>query len=82
MQERINQLESLVLEKKAFLASTDYQSIREYEGGEPMSKETKDARAAARKDINDLQEEIDELKREMEEEQHEHEHEPVSEGEE
>lgn len=80
MQERINQLESLVLEKKAFLASTDYQSIREYEGGEPMSNETKEARAAARKDINDLQEEIDKLKEEMEKEQREHE--PVNIGEE
>lgn len=44
-----------IAEAKAFLASTDYQAIREFEGGKPMAIETKTARAEARVLINELE---------------------------
>ncbi len=69
MQERINQLESVILEKEAFLKGTDYQSIREYEGGEPMPQSVKEARAMARQAINDAQAEIEVLRAKMKEEE-------------
>ena len=44
------------LKLKTFLLSTDYQSIRESEGGAPMSDETRQERANARTRINELEE--------------------------
>ena len=45
-----------ILKLKSFLISTDYQAIREFEGGEPMSDEVRTQRADARARINELQE--------------------------
>lgn len=45
-----------VLKLKTFLSSTDYQTIRESEGGEPMSDEIRKKRSDARARINELQE--------------------------
>jgi hypothetical protein len=36
---------------RAYLASTDYFAIREYEGGKPMPANIKELRAAARQEI-------------------------------
>lgn len=44
------------LKLKTFLLSTDYQSIRESEGGAPMSDEIRQGRANARTRINELEE--------------------------
>ena len=45
-----------VLKLKTFLLSTDYQSIRESEGGAPMSDDIRQERANARSRINELEE--------------------------
>ena len=45
-----------VLKLKIFLSSTDYQTIRESEGGAPMSDDTRKERADARARINELEE--------------------------
>ena len=45
-----------VLKLKTFLSSTDYQTIRESEGGAPMSDETRKERANARARVNELEE--------------------------
>ena len=45
-----------VLKLKTFLSRTDYQSIRESEGGAPMSDEIRQGRANARARINELEE--------------------------
>lgn len=50
------------LKLKTFLLSTDYQSIRESEGGAPMSDETRQERANARARINELEELITKTK--------------------
>ena len=47
--------EAEILKLKTFLISTDYQAIREFEGGEPMSDEVRTQRADARARINELQ---------------------------
>lgn len=52
-------------EKKLYLKRTDYQSIRESEGGEPMPQEVKAARAQARIEINGLQEEVSDLETQL-----------------
>ena len=44
-----------ILKLKTFLISTDYQAIREFEGGEPMSDEVRTQRADSRARINELQ---------------------------
>ena len=51
-----------VLELKGFLLSNDYQTIRESEGGAPMSDEIRTKRANARARINELQETIAQTK--------------------
>lgn len=51
----LNTYQSEVLELKSFLYSTDYQTIREAEGGEPMSDEVRTKRSASRTRINELQ---------------------------
>lgn len=45
-----------ILKLKTFLTSTDYQTIREFEGGAPMSDETRVKRANARARVNELEE--------------------------
>lgn len=59
--ERLNRLHEQIIEKEAYLNATDYQTIREVEGGEPMSDEVKSLRADARATINSAQAEIAEL---------------------
>lgn len=44
-----------IAEAKAYLASTDYMAIREFEGGEPMPLDVKAERAAKRLLINSLE---------------------------
>ena len=44
-----------IAEAKAYLASTDYMAIREFEGGEPMPIDVKAERAAKRLLINSLE---------------------------
>ena len=48
--------EAEILKLKTFLISTDYQAIREIEGGEPMSEEIRKKRSDSRARINELQE--------------------------
>ena len=45
-----------VLKLKTFLLSTDYQTIRESEGGAPMSDKTRKERANSRARVNELEE--------------------------
>ena len=45
-----------VLKLKTFLSSTDYQTIREAEGGAPMPDDTRNERANTRARINELEE--------------------------
>ena len=52
----LNTYYSEILNLKTFLLSTDYQSIREFEGGAPMSDEIREARANARTRVNELEE--------------------------
>lgn len=51
-----------VSDLKYVLAQTDYQSIREFEGGEPMPDYIREKRAMARARINELQELISKTK--------------------
>ena len=53
--ERLNRLHEEILKAENFLNSTDYMTIREMEGGEPMPEEVKQKRAEARVKINDCQ---------------------------
>ena len=58
-QEKFNILNAyygVILENKSFLTSTDYKTIREAEGGEPMDDKTRTARAKSREVINQYQE--------------------------
>ena len=52
----LNTYYSEILNLKTFLLSTDYQSIREFEGGAPMADEIREARANARTRVNELEE--------------------------
>ena len=63
----INELEAKIHEARAYLNSTDYQRLRELDGGEPMSAEVKAKRIECRALINDYQEEIEALRAEWEE---------------
>ena len=49
LREQINEQCAIITGAKNYLASTDYLSIREYEGGEPMPIEIKTKRAEAYK---------------------------------
>lgn len=51
-----------ILKLKILLSNTDYQTIREFEGGEPMSAEIREQRANARARINELEALITETK--------------------
>jgi hypothetical protein len=53
---------SIISENEAYLKATDYQVIRQTEGGTPMSDEVKEKRAMARIAINDAQIEIETIK--------------------
>lgn len=59
--ERLNRLHEVILRAENFLNSTDYMTIREMEGGEPMSEEVKALRADARAAINASQAQIAKL---------------------
>lgn len=65
-QNLINQKQSKILEHKSYLFSTDYAVIRESETGEHIPDEVKVNRAIARSEINRLEMEIKELKKQME----------------
>lgn len=52
---------------RTYLNSTDYQRLREPDGGEPMSSEVKSKRIECRSVINECQEEIEALRAEWEE---------------
>lgn len=57
----LNAYYGVILENKSFLTSTDYKTIREAEGGEPMDDKTKTARAESREVINQYQEWVKEI---------------------
>ena len=52
----LNAYYGVIEENKSFLTSTDYKTIREAEGGEPMDDKTRTARAKSRAVINQYQE--------------------------
>ena len=56
--EQLNRLHEEILKAESFLNSTDYMTIREMEGGEPMPEEVKQKRAEARVIINECQAQI------------------------
>jgi hypothetical protein len=65
----INEQCSIIHEEKNLLSDTDYQVLREMEGGMPISAEMREMRALARMRINDAEVEIERLKSEQMEEQ-------------
>ena len=62
----INQRYQKIFVLKDYLSSTDYQRIRELDGGEPMKEEVRLKRAEARALINKLEDEIAALEYEKE----------------
>lgn len=68
-QESINKKNGEINDKKIFLKRTDYQAIREMEGGEPMQADIKQQRAQARADINTLEAEVVQLEAQLKEEE-------------
>ena len=76
----INELGAKIHEARAYLTSTDYQRLRELDGGEPMSAGVKTKRIECRALINDYQEEIEALRAEWEEAIEEEEMHPSDEG--
>ena len=69
--DEINARYSEIIELKNYLNDTDYQTLREFEGGEKMSEEVKNRRSEARLRINVLQAEISEFEARMQEEEQE-----------
>lgn len=65
----INEQCSIIHEEKNLLSDTDYQVLREIEGGVQMSAEMREMRSLARARINDAEVEIERLKSEQMEEQ-------------
>jgi hypothetical protein len=65
----INEQCSIIHEEKNLLSDTDYQVLREIEGGTPISATLSARRALARARINDAEVEIERLKSEQMEEQ-------------
>ena len=63
----INELEAKIHEARAYLNSTDYQRLRELDGGDPMSTEVKTKRVECRVLINECQHEIEALRMEWDE---------------
>ena len=68
IQELINKKYSKILEAKNYLNDTDYKLLRELDGGERMDSETRLKRAEARSKINELENTISELEKELEKE--------------
>ena len=68
IQELINKEYSKILEAKNYLNDTDYKLLRELDGGKPMDSETRLKRAEARSKINELENAISELEKELEKE--------------
>lgn len=62
----INQRYQKIFVLKDYLTSTDYQRIRELDGGDPMKEEVRLKRAEARSLINKLEDEIASLEYEKE----------------
>ena len=62
----INQRYQKIFVLKDYLSSTDYQRIRELDGGEPMKEEVRLKRAEARESINKPEDEIAALEHEKE----------------
>ena len=62
----INQRYQKIFVLKDYLTSTDYQRIRELDGGDPMKEEVRLKRAKARERINALEAEIVALEYEKE----------------
>ena len=69
--DEINVRYSEIIELKNYLNDTDYQTLREFEGGEKMSEEVKNKRSEARLRINVLQAEISEFEARIQEEEQE-----------
>ena len=63
----INELEAKIHEARAYLNSTDYQRLRELDGGDPMSTEVKTKRVECRALINECQHETEALRMEWDE---------------
>ncbi len=68
-QETLNQKNGEINDNKIYLKRTDYQAIREMEGGEPMNAGIKERRAKARADINKLEAEVAQLEERLREEE-------------
>ena len=68
-EELINEQCVIMHNEKNMLHDTDYQVLREMEGGIPMSAEMRERRTLARARINDAEVEIERLKSEQMEEQ-------------
>ena len=62
----INQRYQKIFVLKDYLSSTDYQRLRELDGGDPMKEEVRLKRAKARERINELEAEIVSLEYEKE----------------
>ena len=62
----INQRYQKIFVLKDYLSSTDYQRLRELDGGEPIKEEVRLKRAEARSLINKLEDEIAALEYEKE----------------
>lgn len=62
----INQRYQKIFVLKDYLSSTDYQRLRELDGGDPMKEEVRLKRAEARVLINKLEDEIAALEYEKE----------------
>ena len=67
LQEQINDKQGEILKHKSYLNDTDYKIARSYETKTEIDEETLAGRAEARDAINQLEEEIAELFRQMEE---------------
>lgn len=67
-EELINEQCSIIHEEKNLLSDTDYQVIREIEGGTPISATLSARRAMARMRINAAEAEIERLKQERDKE--------------
>ena len=64
-QERINVLESEILERKAYLSNTDYKVIKAKETNVDVDPDVLTQRQDARATINSHEEQIEELKRQV-----------------
>ena len=65
--EQIDKLQSQILEHKSYLFSTDYVVLRNQETSQDIPEEIKEMRRLARAEINRLEAEIAELKKQINE---------------